>query len=122
MNDIFRYIDQFFSEEYELVIYGDYVTVGTSFEKKVEDSIPSNRKGLILGVAMTNTVNAEFDVKIEGKSALRNPINAQSLPANMELMPLMIPVDSRKTFSLEIRGVTASVSLAYRLVVLLKKR
>jgi len=119
MSNMLQFIDDFVKGNKELVVYGSYDTVDTAFKALVTDSVPKGYTGLIVGVAFTNNVNAEFDVRVEGKSVLKNPIHVMSLPSNMELEHLMIKVEGGRKFELLARGIAGSVSLAYRMVLLL---
>jgi len=109
MNNILAYIEEFFTEKYELRVYADVYDLTTE------------SKAIIVGIGADNGVDAELDLKIEGKSITGSPWRTKAFPGNLRLMYIMHKVEGRKKFSLYGRGVGASVTLPVRLVVLLKK-
>lgn len=115
------FITKFFTEEYEIRLYGDVDSVDTTFKEVLRETVPKDREGLIIEVAVDNTVDGEIDIEIEGKSALPNPVRTRAFKGNMDGVPVMIKVPPGKPFSLKIRGVGGSITIPWRLVLLLKK-
>lgn len=121
MNNILAYIEEFFTEKYELRVYADVYDLTTESKAIIEDTVPADKEAIIVGIGADNGVDAELDLKVEGKSITGSPWRTKAFPGNLRLMYIMHKVEGRKKYSLYGRGVGASVTLPVRLVVLLKK-
>mgnify|MGYP000002778548 CR=1 FL=1 len=121
MNNILAYIEEFFTEKYELVVYADVYDLTTESKAIIEDTVPADKEAIIVGIGADNGVDAELDLKVRGKSITGSPWRTKAFPGNLRLMYIMQKVGSKEKYSLYGRGVGASVTLPVRLVVLLKK-
>ena len=116
-----EFIEKFFTEEYEYWIWSGTKSVGTDFTDLVADTMPSDREGLVYEIATDNSLDGAIDVKVEGKSQLKEPLECKGFPANMQGLKLMLKIPKGKKFSIQARGLSGSITIPYRVVILLKK-
>jgi len=121
---ILENIGEYSKGKYVRKIYTGSSSLTTSWGEIKKDKVPAGYVGILIELAADNTVSAELDFKIEGKSASFEgfPLDVRGFPANIESIYPMTFIEEKKEYKLEGRGIGASVTLEWRMIILLIKK
>jgi len=109
-----EYIEKLRSGEIEEEVIADYVSAPTTATTVITRT--PNKDGAIIGIAGTNDNSVDFDVTLDGKSAL--PLGAYDMaafPSNLREFRVWIPFNAKQKIGIKLKSNTGSaVNVAVR--------
>lgn len=115
--------EKYVAEQWELIVRGGVKAgLGTTLTDLFVDTVPDGYNALVKTIAVDNTVSGQVDVKIEGKSALKELIRTESFPADLRDVEFWIKVPSRSKYSVQAKAMSGTIDLKWRVSILLVKK
>jgi len=122
----------FFIQDFHSIIHENYIvktytgesSIDSSYTSILEDSIPKGYEGILAELALDNTTSADVTLFINNKEQGNYgfPLKASAFPANMEGLPVLIPIPEHQKFVLKARNLSGSTTLKWRATVVLVKK